>query len=88
MKKQPHQQPKTHGITKNTYINKDNTNNNMKEFVGLRAGLPKHGTRWARAQNPMLRELGREERTAPTVRLSVRLRGKQPPATKRKRLAD
>ena len=30
-----------------------------------KAGLPKHGTRWARAQNPMLRELSREERTAP-----------------------
>jgi len=29
------------------------------------AGLPKHGTRWARAQHPMLRELSLEERTAP-----------------------
>jgi hypothetical protein len=27
------------------------------------AGLPKHGTRWARAQNPTPRELNLEERS-------------------------
>jgi len=29
------------------------------------AGLPKHGTRWARAQNPTPGELNLEERNAP-----------------------
>jgi hypothetical protein len=52
--------------------------NNQKTH--LKAGLPKHGTRWARAQTSTPRKLSREERTAPTVRLSVRLRGKQKPA--------
>jgi len=30
-----------------------------------KAGLPKHGTQWARAQNPKPRELNLEERNAP-----------------------
>jgi hypothetical protein len=59
--------PKTQGITKNRYINKDNTNKTQDNDYGLKASLPKHGTRWARAKdkNPMLRELTLEERTAP-----------------------
>jgi hypothetical protein len=59
---------KTQGISPEK-TRKDSYNTNKKaketELLDLRAGLPKHGTRWARAQHPMLRELGLEERTAP-----------------------
>ena len=38
----------------------------------LTEGLPRHGTRWARAEtNPRLRELILEERFAPTVKMRV-----------------
>jgi len=76
---------KTHGIAKKneaTTDKKTEKNRKNQNLLSVTTGLPKHGTQWARAQHPMLRELGREERTAPTVRLSVRLHGKQPPATK------
>jgi hypothetical protein len=44
------------------YIHADGLNGSEKLVM---AGLPKHGTRWARAQNPMPRELNLEERNAP-----------------------
>ena len=38
----------------------------------VKKGLPRHGTRWARAWTfPRQRELSREERFAPTMKLSV-----------------
>jgi hypothetical protein len=38
----------------------------------VREGLPRHETRWARVlQVPASRELRREERIAPTMKLSV-----------------
>jgi hypothetical protein len=42
-------------------------NSNKSEDItkAYRTGLPKHGTRWARAQNPTPRELNLEERNAP-----------------------
>jgi len=44
------------------YIHADGPNGSDKLVM---AGLPKHGTRWARAQNPKPRELNLEERNAP-----------------------
>jgi hypothetical protein len=44
------------------YIHADGLNGSDKLVM---AGLPKHGTQWARAQNPTPRELNLEERNAP-----------------------
>ena len=52
---------KTQGIdAKKTAKDRYDTSKKAKEteLLDLRAGLPNHGTRWARAQHPMLRELG------------------------------
>jgi hypothetical protein len=43
------QQQETHGNNQNTMINQPENN---KDLLRIRTGLPKHGTRWARAQNP------------------------------------
>jgi hypothetical protein len=39
----------THGKTTNTMISQEQ---NKQNLLRIMTGLPKHGTRWARAQNP------------------------------------
>ena len=56
------EQPKTQGKTTNPIINEQKTETKL---LSLKTGLPKHGTRWARAQYPTRRELNLEERAAP-----------------------
>jgi hypothetical protein len=56
----PKSHKETHTAIEETPSNNRDTNKKQNRDCGLKAGLPKHGTRWARAKdkNPMLRELG------------------------------